>query len=136
MQAGSLRYGIFVVIFFSVKHRAGAKKDVSKLTDYLETPFLKLIQFREPFHFRGRAIFFSLFAFYLFASLGVEPKALRGSVRNRNNPDNRNDNNGFRVCVAGESRSNLTGELSRRCAAFTDAATTTEHDKAPSGWAA
>lgn len=79
----------------------------------------------------------STHSFYLFCfTTGWSRNGLRGSGRNNNQPDNRNDNNGFRVCVAGESRSNQSGESSRRCAVFTDAATTTEHDKVPSGWAA
>jgi hypothetical protein len=64
-----------------------------------------LFHFREPFHFRERSVFLFCFLSFLLQT-GWSRNGLRGSGRNNNNPDNRNHNNGFRVCVAVESRSN------------------------------
>jgi hypothetical protein len=60
---------------------------------------------------------------------------MRGAYRNRNNPNNRNNNRGFRVVLAAESRSNAEFSA-RQCRPFTDWRLAPEHDKAPSGWAA
>lgn len=43
--------------------------------------------------------------------------------------------NHVRITV-GETSASSVEPFGRRCAVFTDTATTAEHDKAPSGWAA